>query len=181
LWDEALESSQGQLLYWHHLAALRWQGEPLGAWQPWADLQAQIERFAGFAEMNSASPSLGMGVDGPLPGNGRGQAEARWRWDATDDDAYRAQGSSMHMAAQWRMGLAFSPRVDLDAKAQAFPHWPGRPNRRDLLLDGRVELVLWQRGRLALSAALEAWKHASDEAAYAGQGTTGWFGGTGSW
>jgi tetratricopeptide (TPR) repeat protein len=182
--DEAVESSQGQWVYWHHLLDLRWQGQAVGDWRPWAGAQVLWERYASTADLDSVAPSVGMGVNGPLPWAGQAQAEARWRFDATQAEDDQDQGASLHLAAQWRSGRNGSPRVDLDAKVQSFPRWPegpGSPRRQDRLLDSRWELVLWQGRQASASAVVEGWRDASTDGAYAGQGSTEWLGGTWAW
>jgi Tfp pilus assembly protein PilF len=180
--DEALETSQGPWIYRHDLVDLRWQGQPVGVWQPWAGLQALWEDYAAMAELNAFSPSAAMGVNGPLPWGGQGQGELRWRFDRTQDPGQQDHGASMHVAAQWRSGRNLSPRLDVDAKVQAYPQWPGSPGPRvDQVLDAHLEVQWWRYRRSTISTVVEAWRRASTAAGQAGQGSTAWVGGTLAW
>jgi tetratricopeptide (TPR) repeat protein len=182
LLDEALEHNQGALAYWHHLVDLRWQGHPVGDWQPWGGLQALWENYAAMAELDSFSPSAALGLSGPLPGSGQVQGEARWRLDDTQAWDEHDHGASLHLAAQWRAGRSLSPRLDLDAKVQAFPLWPGSAGGRlDRLFDARLELVAWRGRHASAGLVAEGWRRESSLADQAGLGSTEWVGASWAW
>jgi hypothetical protein len=164
--DEAMEWSQGRPAYGHHLAELRRSWEAGGPWRGWTGLQALWENYADSPELNAFGPSAAAGLGGPAPWNGHLGMELRLRGDDTQIWANRDASLGFHAELAWRRGADLSPRLDLDAKSQMFPDWPGGPGRWDRSLDGRFELTLWQRHFFGLSAGDEAWNHASSLAAY---------------
>ena len=178
--DEALEWSQGQLAYGHHLAELRrsWR---TGRWRGWSGLQLLWENYPRAAEMDAFGPSLAEGLSHRLPWDGHLGLEIRLRADDTQGWAQRDAGMSCHAVLAWRSGKNFSPRVDLDAKALSFPDWPGTPGRWDRSVDLRAELALWQDGRCQISAGDEVWRHVSSVADYSEVGNSVFAAGTLFW
>jgi hypothetical protein len=179
--EEAMEWSQGQPAYGHHLAEFRRDGAALGAWRTWTSLQALWENYAAIAELDAFAPSLAEGLEGPLVGGGHVGLEIRLRTDDTQTWADRDAGAGCHMILLWRAGKSLSPRLDLDFKVQEFPDWPGGPGRFDQSLDGRFELTLWQDRPCQVSASDEAWNHASSVGDYSEIGNSVFLAGTIYW
>jgi tetratricopeptide (TPR) repeat protein len=179
--DEAAEWSQGQLAYDHHLAELRRTWGAWGAWRGWTGLQALWENYPGIAELDAFGPSLAAGMAGPVAWGGVLALDLRLRGDDTQSWADRDAAWGFHGAVVWRSGLDFSPRLDLDAKTQAYPDWPGSPGRWDQSLDGRFELVLWQDLHGQVSLGDEAWNHASTVSDYRELGNSVFAAGTIFW
>jgi hypothetical protein len=181
LWDEAMEWSQGQPAYWHHLAEIRKEGLDRGVWRGWIGLQVLWENYSSSPELDTFGPSMAAGMAGPLPGGGRLGLELRLRADDTQSWDDRDGVAGAHASLLWRAQKNFSPRLDLDAKAQDFPAWPGGPGRWDHSLDARLEWTLWQDGPCQFSVGDEAWDHASTSSDYSEIGNSVFTAGTILW